>query len=106
MDMFKNAQDDLVMNIDPKKEEDDDQNKDVGINIAAGYAATESARVSTQKAIQKYAKPDTYTGNRNLYDSGKAKRNAKEVLFEKNGGNVFDPYTGEKLCLKKCCPSN
>lgn len=98
--MFKNAQDDLVMNIDPKKEEDDDQNKDVGINIAAGYAATESARVSTQKAIQKYAKPDTYTGNRNLYDSGAAKRNAKMELF-KDGAEVFDPYTGDRLVLTK-----
>lgn len=100
MGIFKKAQDKLVMNIESQKKDEDDQNKNVGIDIAAGYAAAESASISTQKATQKYAKPDTYTGNRNLYDSGAAKRNAKMELF-KDGAEVFDPYTGDRLVLTK-----
>ena len=53
-----------------------------------------------QKADQKYEKPDTYTGNRTLYDSGAAKVNAKKNLFS-SGNEVIDPYTGDKLVLTK-----
>lgn len=63
---------------------------------AAAVAATESAQVLTKQAAARYAKPDTYTGNRTLYDSGSAKRQVKETAF-KNGKNVVDPYTGNKL---------
>lgn len=66
--------------------------------IGAGYAATAASRASTQQAAQKFSKPESYTGNRTLYDSGAAKRQAKMKLFE-NGNVVIDPYTGEKLVL-------
>ena len=67
-------------------------------NIAAGYAATGTAQVMTQKAASTFAKPSTYTGNRNLFDSGVAKANAKRELFS-SGNIVKDPYTGDTLVL-------
>lgn len=68
--------------------------------IATGYAATGTAQVMTQKAASTYAKPSTYTGNRNLFDSGVAKANAKKELFSSEK-TVLDPYTGDKLVLTK-----
>lgn len=76
-------------NVDSDK--DDSQKK-----IAAGIAATEAAVVSTRQAAVEYAQPDTYTGNRALYDSASAKRQAKEAAFN-SGKEVIDPYTGKKL---------
>ncbi len=100
MHMVEKELEDLAMDIESQKEEEDNKKGNTGINIAAGYAAAESARNSTQKAIQKYAKPDTYTGNRNLFDSGMAKKKAKDDLFTNNNNEVLDPYTGEKLVPK------
>lgn len=79
-----------------EKKKQEDSSPDIG----AGYAATQTAQIKTQQAAQKFAKPDTYTGNRTLYDSGSAKINAKKNLF-KSGGDVVDPYTGDKLVLTK-----
>ena len=76
-------------NVDSNK--DDSQKK-----IAAGIAATEAAVVSTRQAAVEYAQPNTYTGNRALYDSASAKRQAKEAAFS-SGKDVIDPYTGKKL---------
>lgn len=82
----------------PNEEKND---KDNGTSkIGYGYAATESARISTLQAAEKFAKPSTYTGNRILYDSGVAKKQAKLNLF-KDGTEVIDPYTGNKLVLTK-----
>ena len=64
--------------------------------IATGYVVTESAKISTQQAAEKFAKPENYTGNRSLYDSGAAKRQAKMELF-KEGAKVTAPYTGDTL---------
>jgi len=98
MDITEKTQEDL--SIEESQRKDEDRRIKSTIDIAAGYVAAESARVSMQKAAQKFAKPDKYTGNRNLYDSGAAKRNAKMELF-KNGAEVFDPYTGDRLVLTK-----
>lgn len=76
-------------NVDSDKE--DSQKK-----IVAGIAATEAAVVSTRQAAVEYAQPNTYTGNRALYDSASAKRQAKEAAFS-SGKDVIDPYTGKKL---------
>ncbi len=81
-----------IVNEEPKEQENG------SFIIGAGYAATQSAKVSAQQAAKTFAKPDTYVGNRNLYDSSAAKRNAKKILFQENG-NVVDPYTGERLVL-------
>lgn len=72
-------------------DKDDSQKK-----IVAGIAATEAAVVSTRQAAVEYAQPNTYTGNRALYDSASAKRQAKEAAFS-SGKDVIDPYTGKKL---------
>ena len=65
--------------------------------IGSGYAATEAAESAIKQAAKKYAKPDTYSGNRTLYDSPKAKQSAKTKAFA-SGEPVTDPYTGEELC--------
>ena len=80
---------------DSKKKDDKTE-----LTIAEGLAATQSARVSADMAAVKFAKSETYTGNRTLYDSGPAKRQAKMELFSQPG-EVRDPYTGEILTLTK-----
>ena len=70
------------------------------LNPAVGLSATESARISTQQAKVVFSKPDTYTGNRKIYDSGIAKKNVKKQSFS-NGGQVKDRYTGKTLELTK-----
>ncbi len=47
-----------------------------------------------------YSKPNSYTGNRKLYDSPSAKINAKKKVFA-NNQYVKDPYTEKELCLRK-----
>lgn len=83
-----------------KYEKDKKRRSNGAADIGAGYAATQTAQAATQQASQTFAKPDTYTGNRTLYDSGTAKVNAKKALFA-NEKNVIDPYTGERLVLTK-----
>lgn len=79
----------------------DEREKDNGATgIGMGYSATQTAQNMTQMAAEKFAKPDTYTGNRTLYDSPVAKINAKKKLFS-GGGEVIDPYTGDRLVLTK-----
>ncbi len=85
----------LIVSNETKNEHDNASSK-----IGYGYAATESAKISIQQADARFAKPSEYTGNRNLYDSGVAKRQAKLDLF-KDGVDVIDPYTGDKLVLTK-----
>lgn len=80
---------------DEQKEHDEDSSM-----IGGGYAAAQTIQDMTEQAAQRFAKPDTYTGNRSQYDSGTAKAHAKKALFE-GGKEVFDPYTGEKLVLTK-----
>lgn len=70
------------------------------VKIGSGYAATTAAQSATQQAAKTFAKPDTYTGNRTLYDSGAAKLKAKKDLFS-TGKKVVDPYTGDTLVLTK-----
>lgn len=74
------------------------EDKDDSVKIGAGFAATESARASTQAAAQKFAKPTKY--DRSLLDDGAAKRNIKIDAF-KSGVTVKDPYTGDVLTLTK-----
>lgn len=74
----------------------EDRNKQ-NLYTGIGLSATNSARISTQKANVTYSKPSTY--NRKLYDSGSAKTNVKKQSFNK--GIVKDPYTGETLVLTK-----
>lgn len=68
--------------------------------ITQGYVATQTAQESTRSAALKFAKPDSYSGSRKLYDSPKAKVSAKSKLFN-SGERVVDPYTGDVLVLRK-----
>lgn len=81
---------------DSKKKKDNETE----LTIAEGLAATQSARASADSIAPIFDKSDTYTGNRTLYDSGPAKRQAKMELFSQPG-EVRDPYTGEILTLTK-----
>lgn len=85
---------------DSHLEVDDDSKNDVLKTVAYSHTVKNSARVSTQKAAAEFAKPNEYTGNRNLYDDGRAKAYAKAKLF-KDGVTVRDPYTNKKLVLTK-----
>lgn len=75
-----------------------DKDPDDAVKLGTGVVATESARVSTQAASQKFAKPVKY--DRSLLDDGAAKRNIKIESF-KSGVTVKDPYTGDVLTLTK-----
>ena len=68
-------------------------------DVGGAMAAGESVGVSVSRMAKKY-KRESYTGNRQLFDDGKAKRIAKETKFS-SGKMVKDPYTGEKLFLRK-----
>ena len=82
--------------LEPLKEDKEESND--AVDIGAGFAAAESARVSTQAADQKFAKPLKY--DRTLLDDGAAKRAAKASAFS-SGVQVKDPYTGDVLSLTK-----
>lgn len=74
-------------------------NSDI-VNIGIQKAALDVIQEMRQRAAQKFEKPDTYTGNRTVYDSGAAKKAAKMEAFT-GGKEVKDPYTGAKLVLTK-----
>ncbi len=59
-----------------------------------------SAADSAAKAKIEYSKPEKYTGNRHLYDSPSAKRNARAKAFA-NSETISDPYTGKTLFEKR-----
>lgn len=77
-----------------------DKDDDSVLRAATGFSATATAQNMTQKAAETFAKPDTYTGNRNMFDSDAAKADAKRAVF-RSGNRVKDPYTGEDLVLTK-----
>lgn len=82
-------------------EKDEHTGSDNGAaDIAARAASNQATQIQMQKAAQTFAKPSQYTGNRNLFDSGAAKRNAKMQAFA-NGQKPIDPYTGAELELTK-----
>ena len=66
-------------------------------SVTAGMETAQHVRAVVE---QKFSVPDTYTGNRSLYDNGYAKLSAKQRLFQE-GCLVQDPYTGDQLVLTK-----
>ena len=74
---------------------DDKETQKIVKSIMIGKYVNESVKEITFK----YRKLATYTGNRKLFDSGKAKYEIKKMAFQ--NGEVKDPYTGKILCLKK-----
>lgn len=81
----------------PKGNEREERSKEFS-KIGATHAINQSVNKSVQEAQTKFAKPDQYNGNRTIYDSAKAKVNAKNSTFA-DVVQVKDPYTGSKLVL-------
>lgn len=68
------------------------------VSLGVGFAATESAGVSTQEVARKFDKPTKY--DRSVIDDNAAKRSIKIDAF-KSGIEVRDPYTGDVLTLTR-----
>jgi len=98
--MFDNRQKLRTWKQNEKNERENNQTSNSAVDIGAGFATAQTIQKSSQQAAQTFAKPENYTGNRNLYDSGAAKMNAKKALFAE-GQRVVDPYTGDILVLTK-----
>lgn len=99
--MFGFGKQNNLVPLESDESKDEPQRTDAGsTEIASGYAATQSAQLSKQQAAVKFKKPDKYTGNRSLFDSGAAKRQAKLDAF-KDGAVVIDPYTEKRLVPTK-----
>lgn len=81
-------------------EEKEENEQEKTSQIANGMVVGDQINQEVVRLNEDYAKPDKYTGNRKLYDSGQAKANAKKELFAE-GKAVKDPYTGEELLLRK-----
>lgn len=91
--LFKRKKTTEIVVVDDDKEKEDDS-----VILGAGFAATESARLSTEAAAKKFVKPTKY--DRNVLDDNAAKRNIKAEAFQ-SGVTVKDPYTGDILTLTK-----
>ena len=83
-----------------KNQHSKEQQKQHDISRLTFQAGAEAASNAKNEAMAKFRHPDEYTGNRALYDSGVAKRTAKQELF-RAGKTVKDPYTGDELLLTK-----
>lgn len=92
---FKRKANKQIECCDDRTREDKDS-----ITISNGLAVTESTKNTIENTTTKYAKPELYTGNRGLYDSAKAKKNAKTELFNSEK-DVIDPYTKKRILLTK-----
>ncbi len=87
-----------------KKKDEKDKELRTAENMTTGFSSTVVSQVAKEEAAKTFAKPQNYTGNRNLYDSGIAKRNVKQTSFnqaEQSGSQVLDPYTNQELRLRK-----
>lgn len=84
---------------DDEEENIEDKLSDL-IMSAVDLSATETVKTFTSKATKTFEKPNKYTGNRNLYDDGTAKKNIKRDSFL-FGEEVRDPYTDDLLELRK-----
>ena len=90
---------DITNKLDIEKEDNKEKEEKITKTVS-GISSTLSAAESTSQAAVTFSKPDSYTGNRNLYDSGMAKKAAKDALFD-SGKKVYDPYTGKELVKTK-----
>lgn len=87
-----------VVVLDEERKDDERKDDESAASLGAWFAATRSARVSTQAAAKKFAKPKKY--DRSVLDDGAAKKKIKIDAF-KSGGDVKDPYTGDVLTLTR-----
>ena len=86
--------------VDNQKNDDEKEQNNLPKKIAVNIDIQKAVESSVENANKMFTKPETYTGNRNYYDSGSSKINRKQEVFA-NQKIVTDPYTGKKLELKK-----
>lgn len=77
-----------------KKKEETEKYIKVGTGIAFNNS-NNSERLNLKKI---FSKPKKYAGNREIFDSGNAKKNVKLEAFS-SGKKVMDEYTGKELKL-------
>lgn len=77
----------------------EDKEKDF-ITTTVGISTTNKSISYNEEISKTFSKPYEYTGNRNLYDSAEAKRNAKINVFS-NQLEVKDPNTNSTLVNTK-----
>lgn len=82
-----------------EKQEKEEKRKNTKTS-ATGISIGDSIEISKADLKFKFEKPQEYSGNRDLFDSGVAKRNIKLDTFS-NNETVVDPYTGAELELTK-----
>lgn len=80
-----------------KKKKEDRKKEDIEI-LGTGFSIINSVENSKQELKQIYSKPETYTGNRKLFDSDFVKKDIKLKAFSEKT-IVVDPYTGKELTL-------
>ena len=84
-----------------KLSDKEQEKKDNSFTFAgAAHVVSQTVQKEVRQATNTYAKPDTYSKNRKIYDNDKIRENAKKTLFQADN-EAFDPYTGEKLVLKQ-----
>lgn len=79
---------------------DDEDEEEKTSKSATSHTILDDVKSNLKKAEIKYRKPDKYTGNREIFDSGKAKRDAKIKAFQ-SGEKVCDEYTQKEILLTK-----
>lgn len=81
-------------------ENEDEKQKDyINLNTDS-VVISDSVYKSVGKVNKQFEKPNTYTGNRKLYDDGLAKKKIKIDALSQ-GKKYRDPYTGKELVLTK-----
>lgn len=71
--MFNRFNNEIKQLNESNNENGDNKDSNDVSRITQGYVATQTALESTRSAALKFAKPDSYSGSRKLYDSPKAK---------------------------------
>ena len=105
--VVKESLDDIVTIEDDNSDDSNiSSSQDSVENVArtsTGFVATESARISTQSAAQKFAKPTKY--NRKILDDGAAKLNAKKYgalhYRKSNYWRYFSRCRNNDICLSR-----
>ena len=83
-----------------KDKEKKDEEMEKHTRVGSGLSINNSINHEVVNLKKTYAKPKTYTGNRELFDSAKNKRDSKINDFS-NNKTVVDEYTGKTLTLTK-----
>lgn len=81
-----------------KDKEKKDEEIEKHTKVGTGVAFNNSSNNERIKLKTTFTKPKKYAGNREIFDSGSAKKNVKLEAFS-SGEKVIDKYTGKELKL-------